>query len=53
MWGIISNVIGVVALIGFVQTVDWSLWLSIPVGIVVSGLIVIALGYIRGAMTGL
>lgn len=48
--GIIYNIIGIVFVVMFTQFVDWSLFLSIPVGIVLAIVLVIFLGVIQGML---
>lgn len=46
MKGLIWNIIGVFLVIVFVQSVDWPLWASIPLGIVFMAVVVIFSSYL-------
>jgi ABC-type xylose transport system permease subunit len=48
MQGFLLNVVGVAIVVLFVNTVDWSMWVSVPVGIGIGAVFAITVGYIRG-----
>ena len=47
--GMIWNIFGLALVILFVNLVDWSLWVSIPVGILISAFVVLLLSYVIAA----
>ena len=50
MFGIAVNVLGLLIVVLFVQLVDWSLWASIPVGILIAAIAAIFAGYLKGVL---
>lgn len=47
MFGIVNNLIGLAVLVLFVMAVDWSWWISIPVGLVLMTVTTIVLGIVK------
>lgn len=45
------NALGVVIVVVFVMSVDWPLWLSIPVGILAMIVVVVFLGFVQAKIT--
>lgn len=45
-----SNLVGLIVVVMFVLVVDWSLWVSIPVGIVIAMIISFIFGAFRQKM---
>lgn len=41
MRGLVWNIIGIGMVVLFVRAVDWSLWVSVPVGLFASAIIVL------------
>jgi hypothetical protein len=48
MFGILINIVSLAIVFLFVNVVDWSLWVSVPVGVVLAAIFAITVGFIRG-----
>ena len=46
----IWNILGVIVAVGFVAAVDWSLWVPIPVGLILPLVVVLMGGVIKGSL---
>jgi hypothetical protein len=50
--GLFWNVLGVCIVFGFVALVDWSPWVSVPVGVLIAALTVVLVSYLKAKVLG-
>jgi ABC-type uncharacterized transport system permease subunit len=50
MRGYIINGLGILLVVTFARSVDWSLWFSIPVGILIAAIAALLFGFLEGEL---